>query len=182
MGISRTKERILRRYYWPGIFSDVAEYCRTCEVCQRSNTKCPPRAKMIPMPVIEVPFQRIAMDIVGPLPRTQRGNRFILTICVINIMEMLNCCFPWLFHCVPRGQQVHRWWSAQFVSNEFQPKLCSTKAKNKWEWPQKNKNRLTVFTSINYSFREFLNSNAKPIVSNEMKASSTASDCKLDVL
>ena len=36
---------------------------------------------MISMPVIELPFQRIAMDIVGPLPRTQRGNRFILTVC-----------------------------------------------------------------------------------------------------
>ena len=35
---------------------------------------------MIPLPVVGVPFQRIAMDIVGPLPRTQRGNRFILVI------------------------------------------------------------------------------------------------------
>ena len=36
---------------------------------------------MVPMPIIAKPFQRIAMDIVGPLPRTQHGNRFILTIC-----------------------------------------------------------------------------------------------------
>ena len=36
---------------------------------------------MVSMPLIEQPFQRIAMDVVGPLPRTQRGNRFILTIC-----------------------------------------------------------------------------------------------------
>ena len=33
------------------------------------------------MPLIEQPFQRIAMDIVGLLPCTQRGNRFILSIC-----------------------------------------------------------------------------------------------------
>ena len=36
---------------------------------------------MVSMPLIEQPFQRIAMDVVGPLPHTQRGNRFILTIC-----------------------------------------------------------------------------------------------------
>ncbi len=30
---------------------------------------------------MEVPFKRIAMDIVGPLPRTVRGNKFILVIC-----------------------------------------------------------------------------------------------------
>ena len=32
------------------------------------------------LPVIEVPFTRIAMDMVGPLPRTEEGHRFILTI------------------------------------------------------------------------------------------------------
>ena len=36
---------------------------------------------MIPLPLIEKPFQRIAMDIVGPLPRSNNGNRYILTIC-----------------------------------------------------------------------------------------------------
>ena len=81
MGITRTKDRLLQRYYWPGVFTDTANYCRSCEVCQKSNSKCPTRAKMVSMPLIEQPFQRIAMDVVGPLPRTQRGNRFILTIC-----------------------------------------------------------------------------------------------------
>ncbi len=35
---------------------------------------------MIPLPVIGEPFKQIAMDIVGPLPRAGRGNRFILVI------------------------------------------------------------------------------------------------------
>ena len=33
------------------------------------------------MPVVPKPFQRNAMDIVGPLPKTRHGNRFILTVC-----------------------------------------------------------------------------------------------------
>jgi len=37
---------------------------------------------MVPLPVIEQSFQPVAtMDVIRPLPRTQRGNRFILTIC-----------------------------------------------------------------------------------------------------
>ena len=36
---------------------------------------------MIPLPVIDVPFKRIAMDIVGPLPRSKSGNRYILVLC-----------------------------------------------------------------------------------------------------
>ena len=36
---------------------------------------------MIPMPIITTPFHRIAMDIVGPLPKTRSGNKYVLTIC-----------------------------------------------------------------------------------------------------
>lgn len=32
------------------------------------------------MPIINVPFKRVAIDLVGPIqPRTQKGNRYILT-------------------------------------------------------------------------------------------------------
>lgn len=34
----------------------------------------------MPLPVIAEPFQRIAIDIVGPLRRTTRGNKYILTL------------------------------------------------------------------------------------------------------
>ena len=36
---------------------------------------------MVPFSVIKQPFQRIAMNIVGPLPRSWSGNKLILVIC-----------------------------------------------------------------------------------------------------
>ena len=33
-----TKDRVLQRYYWPEVFKDVADYCKSCEVCQRNQT------------------------------------------------------------------------------------------------------------------------------------------------
>ena len=81
LSIKKTRERVLQCYYWPGILSDVATYYRTCEVCQRSQSWHPVKAKMVTMPLISKPYQRITMDFVGPLPCTQRGNRFILTLC-----------------------------------------------------------------------------------------------------
>ena len=30
LGVTKTKDRVLQRYYWPGVFKDVASYCRTC--------------------------------------------------------------------------------------------------------------------------------------------------------
>ena len=81
LGTTKTRQRVSQRYYWPGVFSDVAQYVRSCEVCQRCVPRQPARVEMIPMPLVSQPFRRIAMDLVGPLPRTQRGNQFILSIC-----------------------------------------------------------------------------------------------------
>ena len=82
LGINKTKDRVLQRYYWPGVFRDVANHCRTCEVCQRAQGKrYGARAEMITLSLIEKLFQRIAMDIIGPLPRSNNGNKYILTIC-----------------------------------------------------------------------------------------------------
>ena len=81
LGVTKTRNRMLQRYYWPGVFKDVAEYCTTCEICQRSRGRRPARAPLVPMPLINKPFFWVAMDIVGLLPKTRRGNRYILVIC-----------------------------------------------------------------------------------------------------
>ena len=39
------------------------------------------RAPLVPLPIIEEPFTRVAMDFVGPLPCSSSGNRFILVVC-----------------------------------------------------------------------------------------------------
>ena len=36
---------------------------------------------LIPLPIVGEPFKRIATDIIGPLPKSRSGNRFIFVIC-----------------------------------------------------------------------------------------------------
>ncbi|MCG8044622.1 MAG: RNase H-like domain-containing protein [Candidatus Thiodiazotropha endolucinida] len=82
MGNRKTRNRLLQNFFWPGMFKDVAAYCRSCPNCQRSVAKGRVRkAKLIPIPPMSEPFSRVAIDIVGPLTRTKRGNRYILTLC-----------------------------------------------------------------------------------------------------
>ena len=81
LGRDKTTRRILQRFYWPTVHRDVADYCRGCDACQKTAGKNVPRAPLIPLPVISQPFERIAMDIVGPLTRSSRGNRFVLVVC-----------------------------------------------------------------------------------------------------
>ena len=59
----------------------VAEYCRQCGECQKTTHRRVHRAPLIPLPIIDEPFHRIAMDIVGPLSRSRSGKRYILVVC-----------------------------------------------------------------------------------------------------
>uniref|UniRef100_A0A8C5BU63 Gypsy retrotransposon integrase-like protein 1 n=1 Tax=Gadus morhua TaxID=8049 RepID=A0A8C5BU63_GADMO len=80
LGMDKTRERVVARFYWPGVRRDVARYCQECPDCQRVAPRAVERSPLIPMPIIETPFERIALDIVGPLPRTSRGHRYLLVI------------------------------------------------------------------------------------------------------
>ncbi|XP_033752174.1 uncharacterized protein LOC117335982 [Pecten maximus] len=81
-GAKRTTNRVLTEFFWPGLQSDVVRYCRSCDVCQRTVPKGRiTKAPLGSMPLIDTPFKRIAVDLVGPLqPATDRGNRYILTV------------------------------------------------------------------------------------------------------
>ncbi|XP_066518865.1 uncharacterized protein [Hoplias malabaricus] len=75
-----TLARILPRFYWPSIQAEVKNYCQRCARCQLTSPKKPPPAPLIPLPIIGVPFERIGMDIVGPLPKSGRGHEYILVM------------------------------------------------------------------------------------------------------
>lgn len=82
LGIKKTRERILKYFFWPGIFNDTKQYCRSCPKCQKGTSKTQvSKVPLVQIPRIDVPFQRIAIDMVGPLPRTKRGNQYVLVIC-----------------------------------------------------------------------------------------------------
>ena len=80
LGMDKTRERILDRFYWPGVKNDVVRICQTCPKCQRTAPRPSVRNLLIPKPIIETLFERLAIDIVGPLPKTSRGHRYLLVI------------------------------------------------------------------------------------------------------
>ncbi len=63
------------------MYSEVKEYCRTCPECQLAAGKAPAIAPLVSVPAVGTPFEKIAVDVIGPLQKTQKGNRFILVIC-----------------------------------------------------------------------------------------------------
>jgi hypothetical protein len=80
LGRSRTMRRVQQSYYWPDFRRDVTVWCAKCEPCVRRKSAGPPhRAPMGHVPA-GLPLQRVAMDIMGPLPMTTTKNRFILVV------------------------------------------------------------------------------------------------------
>ncbi|XP_072164343.1 uncharacterized protein [Diadema setosum] len=82
LATKKTSEKISANFYWPGMYADTRRFCRSCDGCQRSLPKG--KVSKVPLgttPLIDEPFRRVAVDIVGPItPVTGRGNRYILTL------------------------------------------------------------------------------------------------------
>ncbi|XP_064472919.1 uncharacterized protein LOC135387751 [Ornithodoros turicata] len=81
-GVQKTTDRVLTEFFWPGVQADVKRFVKSCDQCQRTTPKG--KVAKVPlgkMPTIETPFQRVPVDIVGPIsPATAKGNQYILTM------------------------------------------------------------------------------------------------------
>ena len=84
-GYKRTLARIARYFMWPGMWKEVRQFVRTCGGCQRAARNTNAKAPLQPLPVVSEPFTKVAFDIVGPLPRTTSGYKYLLTmICLFT--------------------------------------------------------------------------------------------------
>ena len=73
-----TRRNIEEKFYWPRMGRDIDGHVETCETCQRRGKP----KKINPLRTIEVSrvFELIGMDLIGPLPPTSQGNRYIIVM------------------------------------------------------------------------------------------------------
>ena len=81
LGHNKTMQRVLQRFFWPNVTSEINRFCKACPQCQKATTKRVRPVPLISLPIMDTPFKRIAMDIVGPLPRTRLGYKYLLVLC-----------------------------------------------------------------------------------------------------
>ena len=75
-GVKRTTKRIKQKYFWPGIDSDIKDKCKKCIPCNLRKGNTADHA-LTPIPCI-APFERVSVDVAGPMRTTSRGNTYIL--------------------------------------------------------------------------------------------------------
>jgi transposase InsO family protein len=68
----------LREYaWWPRMLADVVNYVKNCQVCQCGKSR-KHRVPTQPVTVPLGPWTHVSLDWVGPLPTSEKGNKYIL--------------------------------------------------------------------------------------------------------
>ena len=77
-GVKKTLARVRQRFYWTNLRWSVENWCRKCEKC--ASRKGYPGQTKAPLKLYNVgsPMKRIAIDVLGPLPKTDSGNQYLL--------------------------------------------------------------------------------------------------------
>uniref|UniRef100_A0A146MG21 RNA-directed DNA polymerase n=3 Tax=Lygus hesperus TaxID=30085 RepID=A0A146MG21_LYGHE len=79
-GQRKTLQAVKSKYYWPDMTTDVISFVRACPQCallyDHGRTKPPLGQFYEPRET----FEAISVDVVGPLPPTKEGHKYILTI------------------------------------------------------------------------------------------------------
>ncbi|GFT49814.1 retrovirus-related Pol polyprotein from transposon 412 [Trichonephila clavipes] len=79
-GVMKTLHRVRERFFWGKVRADVEQWCKSCDACSaRKGPKIRSQGKLHRYNV-GAPFERIAFDILGPLPRTASGNKYLLVV------------------------------------------------------------------------------------------------------
>jgi len=80
-GAARMYNTLRRRYYWPTIVSEVYGWVAACTGCARNRLHERTHTSLMRLFPATEPFSGLAMDLLGPLPTSENGFRFIMVIC-----------------------------------------------------------------------------------------------------
>jgi hypothetical protein len=108
-GTERTFSKIKDKFHWYNMSRDIRTFVLTCEVC--SKHKKPTRNARCQMTPYHAgaPMERMHLDFMGPLPKTKKGNEYVLM--------MVDQFTKWT-ECIPLPSQTTEI-TAQAAINEF---------------------------------------------------------------
>ena len=84
-------DKLRQKYYFPKMYTISEKIAKTCTTCQRTSAKQQPQRHTLVNTSGGWPWQKAAADLVGPLPISTKGNRYILTVkdCFTRFIEAI---------------------------------------------------------------------------------------------
>jgi transposase InsO family protein len=121
LGQHKTIEKVRERFYWYRYKEDVIDWCQRCDECAKA--KMPPVKNRGEMKIYNVgmPLERVCVDILGPLPRSAKGNKYLLVI--------TDCFTKWVEAIPMRNQEaitVAKKFVDEFITRFGTPKQIHT--------------------------------------------------------
>lgn len=85
-GLRKTFFRIRQNFFWRGMKKEIEEIVKTCQICQEMKTvRRRTKQELVICDIPSYSMDSIQIDLVGPLPLTPNGMRYLLTwICVLT--------------------------------------------------------------------------------------------------
>lgn len=105
LGRDKTYYKISDRFYWKTLWTDVQKYVQECDTCQRTNDAQLQKSTAPLQPIsvksrvwnqvcktASIPikykyvwllihwYEQVGIDLIGPLPQTDSGNKYIVTL------------------------------------------------------------------------------------------------------
>jgi len=80
-GQHRMLELLKRTYWWPGLKEDVKRYVQGCFKCQQNKVQHQRKAgELHPLEIPQGPWQEISIDIIRPLPKSNRMDAIVVIV------------------------------------------------------------------------------------------------------
>ena len=79
-GQTRLHRRLRRSYYWPHMAADISATVRKCTPCAKNRLRRLRKASEMKLFPATAPLDLVAIDFLGPIPKSSRGFIFMLVI------------------------------------------------------------------------------------------------------
>jgi transposase InsO family protein len=79
LGVEKCLELMSRSYFWPYMAIDVKHIVNSCQPCNKRKVTINSKPQEL-LGQKGFPFEKLAIDIAGPLPVTRFGNKYLLSI------------------------------------------------------------------------------------------------------
>ncbi|KAG7309734.1 hypothetical protein JYU34_004231 [Plutella xylostella] len=79
-GVRRMINNIKKYYFWPNMSNDVEQFVRKCHKCQKQKHSLPTKQPMTVTTTAQSSFDKVFLDIVGPLDKDYYNHTYILSL------------------------------------------------------------------------------------------------------
>ena len=91
-GLKSTLKNLSKFCYWPQINAATAKFIDKCKTCLLNKQDKSKKAPILSYPNVHYPWTRLNLDLIGPLPVSHNGYRYILT--VIDVFSKFGVAAP----------------------------------------------------------------------------------------